>query len=117
MMGITGRFQTDAGTPRGRQFPIACGVWFTSTGRLIPLSVKWKGDDGSLHMLNGIRVLSVTDKNYCGIPSTEYDCETEYCGARIFFRLLYYAARREWKLLWPESDAENSSEASPKAIE
>ena len=103
MMGIHGRSLTDAGELRSRRVPIACGVWFTSTGRLIPLSVKWKDDEGFLRMLTGIRVVTVEDKNYCGLPSTEYECEAEYCGARVHFHLLYYAVRREWKLLWNDA--------------
>ena len=114
MMQFYSRPKTDAGVPRGRRMPIACGVWFTSTGRLIPLSVKWKDEEGFLRMLNGIRVVTVEDKNYCGIPSTEYECEAEYCGARVFFHLLYYAARREWKLLWNDGQQKDdpSSEGS-----
>ena len=107
MMGLDQRFSTDAGSPRGRQVPIACGVWFTSTGRLIPLSVKWKDADGLLHMLTNIRILTAEDRNYCGLASTEYSCESEYCGARVPFRLLYYSGRREWKLLWNDPNGRN----------
>lgn len=104
MMGITDPFVTNAGPLRERQVPIACSVWFTSNGRLIPLSIKWKDEDGMLRMLHNIRIITVSERNYCGIPSTEFACESEYCGARVPFRLLYYAARSEWKLLWHDFD-------------
>ncbi len=35
-----------AGQIRGRQQEVACECWFTSTGRLIPLMLKLKDEDG-----------------------------------------------------------------------
>lgn len=99
MMGLDNVFQTDSGSPRGSQYPIACTVWFTSTGRILPLSVKLRDSEGGFCILSNIRVLSSENKNYCGIRSVEYDCESEHRGMRIAFRLLYYVTRSEWKLL------------------
>lgn len=94
----------DAGEIKGVQEPVACGVWFTSTGRAIPKAVKFQDAEGQLHMLKEIQVLSWEEKYYCGIPSVEYECETAEGQKRIPFRLLFYPERREWKILWKERE-------------
>ncbi len=105
MMGFDEKIQkTDAGPLTGRTCPIACAVWFTSTGRIIPISIKWQDSDRSVHMLHNIHVLTVNEQNYCGIPSVEYDCEAVSHGRIFCFRLLYYVRRNEWKLWWKPTD-------------
>lgn len=90
----------DAGRIKGRQEPVACGVWFTSTGRAIPKIIKMQNGQDGYKILDTVRVISCADKYYCGIPTVEYECETENEGVSRRFSLLYYPEKREWKLLW-----------------
>ena len=55
---------------------IACGVWFTSTGAVMPKLVKYQDEEGLLHTISQIRVLTQDKKFYCGIPIQEYRCST-----------------------------------------
>ncbi len=69
-MGIGINVHTpDAGKIRGRQEPVACGVWYTSTGTAIPKLIKFQGEDGEIRTLTNLHVLSFEKKNYCGIPT------------------------------------------------
>lgn len=90
----------DAGNIKGCQKPIACGVWFTSTGTVMPKFFKFCGEDGEVRTLSGIHILCSEKKNYCGIPTLEYECSAEFEGCRYHFHLVYYIERQEWKILW-----------------
>lgn len=90
----------DAGRVKGRQEPVACGVWFTSTGRAIPKIIKMQNGQDGYYILDNIRVISFEDKYYCGIPTVEYECEAADGGFTRRFSLLYYLEKKEWKLLW-----------------
>lgn len=90
----------DAGEIKGIQEAIACGVWFTSRGRILPKSIKFEDKSGVYHTLSGIHVSSESKKFYCGIPTIEFECDTIYNDREIAFRLLYYVEENEWKILW-----------------
>lgn len=90
----------DAGNVKGRQEPVACGVWFTSTGRAIPKMIKFLDADGCEQILTSIHVQSAEHKFYCGIPSVEYVCDAIIGTRRQEFRLLFYVEEQQWKLLW-----------------
>lgn len=92
--------QTDAGEIRGCQEPIACGVWFTSTGRILPKTIKFQDEEGMLHTLSDIHVITAEEKFYCGIPTVEFECDIMLQEKRYLFRLLFYVERMEWKILW-----------------
>ena len=57
---------------------IACGVWFTSTGAVMPKLVKYQDEEGLLHTISQIRVLTQDKKFYCGIPIQEYDTVKDF---------------------------------------
>lgn len=90
----------DAGQVKGRQQPIACGVWFTSTGRAMPKMIKYLDSEGCEQILNSIHVQSAEQKFYCGIPAIEYVCDAMTGTKKQEFRLLFYIERQQWRLLW-----------------
>ena len=90
----------DEGKVRGWQEPVACYVWFTSEGKAIPKSLKYLDTEGCVQEIKGIHVISSSEKNYCGIPTVEYDCNCIIGNREYAFRLLYYLERHIWKLLW-----------------
>ena len=46
---------TNAGTVKGTQKEIACECWFTSTGKMIPLMLKVKDEDGEIRVEERLR--------------------------------------------------------------
>ena len=95
----------DAGKIRGRQEPVACGVWYTSTGTAIPKLIKFQGEDGEIRTLTNLHVLSFEKKNYCGIPTVEYECDAVVDARRYLFHLLYYVEHQKWTVLWKSSQS------------
>ena len=62
---------------------IACGVWFTSTGSVMPKLVKYQDDEGLLHTISQIHVLTQEKKYYCGIPIQEYRVQYSSGKSRV----------------------------------
>ena len=102
-MGIgTNTENPDAGEIKGRQEDIACYVWFTASGRIMPKMVKYIDREGMYQQLEHITVLHQEHKFYCGIETIEFECET-YSGNRLVtFSLHYYKERNEWKIIWKD---------------
>lgn len=90
----------DSGEIRGTQEAVACGIWFTSTGRVIPKTVKFEDDNGVYHMLQHIRVTHQEEQNYCGIPTITFKCDTIYRDRQVEFHLIFYTEQRKWVILW-----------------
>lgn len=102
-MGIgTNDTRPDEGRLRGKQESVACFVWFTSEGNVMPKMLKTRLADGTIVQISHIRVIGHRQRNYCGIPTLEYDCETEIEERISPFRLLYYPERQKWKLIWKD---------------
>lgn len=100
-MGIgTNTYDPDKGEIKGLQEAVACGVWFTAKGRVLPKALKFKDLEGVYHTLNHIHILSQKETIYCGIPAITYECDTIYHGICIPFTLLFYKEQNIWKILW-----------------
>lgn len=100
-MGIgTNTDRADRGRMLGTQIPVACSVWFTSTGRIIPKLIKYQDYDDCLHTLQEFQIIYQEEKYYCGISMIEYECEYIDSEQLYPFRLLYYIEQKEWKLWW-----------------
>lgn len=88
----------DAGDVKGTQKEIACECWFTSTGKIVPLMLKVKDEDGEIRVIRQIEVHSQERKMYAGIPSTEFDCTLTILEQTIRARLIYYQTESRWVL-------------------
>lgn len=88
----------DAGTVKGAQRDIACECWFTSSGKIIPLMLKVKDEDGEIRVIRQIEVHSQEQKMYAGIPSVEFDCTLTILEQAIPARLIYYQTESRWVL-------------------
>lgn len=86
------------GILRGTQQEIACGCWCTSTGKITPLMVKLKDEEGQIQVIRDITVHSREKKRYAGIPSTEYDCTLVVNNRRIRTWLIFYPTQGRWVL-------------------
>lgn len=100
-MGIgTNAQKPDEGELKRNLEEIACGVWFTSTGAVMPKLVKYQDEEGLLHTISQIHVLTQEKKHYCGIPIQEYRCSTVLGAQEYRFRLYYYLESNRWKISW-----------------
>ncbi len=90
--------KTDAGDVKGTQREIACECWFTSSGKVIPLMLKVKDEDGEIRVIRQIEIHSQERKLYAGIPSIEFDCTLTLLGQAIRARLIYYQTESRWVL-------------------
>lgn len=88
----------DAGPVKGAQRDIACECWFTSSGKIIPLMLKVKDEDGEIRVIRQIEVHSQEQKMYAGIPSVEFDCTLTILEQAIPARLIYYQTESRWVL-------------------
>ncbi len=90
----------DEVTIKRTQEPVACGVWFTSSGKMMPLSLKFKDSEGNMLIINNIRVIKKEKKRFCGIPTMEFWCSTLMHGREYQFRLYHYPEDGCWKIAW-----------------
>lgn len=88
--------------PRGKMYHIACKSWSTSEGKVLPLSFKFEGDDGSMIHVYNIQTHYCEDKNFSGIPSKEFGCEAIIAGLIRNFRLILYCEACKWVMLVSE---------------
>lgn len=99
---------------RGRQESVACCVWFTSHGEVMPKMIKFMGEDQELHTISRFQVILKERKHYCGIPAIEFFCRAQEWGREVFFWLFYYPERQEWKILWKKE--ENTGEIHKNGV-
>ena len=83
-------FGADAGSVRGTQKRIGCQCWFTSTGRVMPLMLKIRDENGEIQTIREITVHSQEKKRYAGVPSIEYDCTLTVRDQSVRVWLIYY---------------------------
>ena len=85
---------------RGEQFEIACECWFTCSGKTTPIMIKIEDEDGEIRTIRQIQVHSQEKKQYCGIPSEEFECTIVILGQKIPIRLIYYMTESRWVLVY-----------------
>ena len=90
-----------AGVVKGAQREIACECWCTSSGKIIPLMLKVKDEDGEIRVIRQIEIHSQEKKMYAGIPSIEFDCTLTILEQAIRARLIYYQTENRWVLNFP----------------
>ncbi len=81
---------------RGKQREIACECWFTSTGKITPLMLKIKDEEGVCQTIRPITVRSSEKKMYAGTPSVDFDCESELAGKLTRVWLIYFPNDNRW---------------------
>lgn len=96
--------RTQTAAVRGVQREIACECWFTSSGKIIPLLLKVKDEDGEIRVIRQIQVHSQEQRMYAGLPSTEFDCTLTILKQEIRAKLIYYQTECRWVLNFPQAD-------------
>jgi len=91
--------EIDSGELHGKTYNIACKAWFTASCRPRPLSFKFEGDDGVIQTVSNISIKCSEDKNYSGIPSKEYVCESIIGGLLREFKLIFFVESCKWVMI------------------
>ena len=86
------------GLLRGTQREVACECWCTSTGKITPLMIKLKDEEGQIQTIRDITVHAQTKKRYAGIPSIEYDCTLVIRDRYIRAWLIFFQTEGRWVL-------------------
>lgn len=88
--------QAETADVKGVQREIACECWFTSSGKIIPLMLKVKDEDGEIRVIRQIQVHSQEKRMYAGLSSIEFDCTLTVLKQEIRTKLIYYQTENRW---------------------
>ncbi len=83
----------------GIQREIACECWFTSTGKSIPKIIKVMDEEGILHTIRDIRLLTTEEKTYSGIQTIEHICKINFGGTIETVKLIYTKESCKWAIV------------------
>lgn len=97
--------EADEGSAKGVFREVAVACWFTSTGRAMPMMLKFQDEEGNIRQMEHLRVCSACQKRYAGIPVWEYACTTVTDGQEQPFLLQFYPERCEWRLYFRQKRA------------
>ena len=86
---------------RGKYQKVAVGCWFTASGKVIPLMVKFPDEEGHFCVLRDICVKKTEQKYYAGTLMQRYDCSVTTGQREINFILLYHPETNLWDLVLP----------------
>lgn len=87
------------GILHGIQREIACGCWFTSNGKSIPKIIKVMDEEGLLHTVPDIELLTTEEKTYCGIQTVEHLCRIALRGKIGIVKLIYTKESCKWTII------------------
>ncbi len=87
------------GILKGIQREIACECWFTSSGRSIPKIIKVMDEEGILHTIRHIELLTSEEKTYCGIQTVEHLCKILLGGRTEVVKLVYTKENCKWTIV------------------
>ncbi len=87
------------GVLKGIQREIACDCWFTSSGRSIPKVIKVMDDEGILHTIRHIELLTSEEKTYSGIQTVEHLCKIPLGGKSEVVKLVYTKENCRWTIV------------------
>lgn len=79
---------------------IACGCWYTSTGRAIPMMFKYQDEEGNIYTIRDFRITESKERNFVGIHQEDFHCELIQEGITYNFRLLNHMTKCRWTVIW-----------------
>ena len=82
------------------QREVGCECWFTSSGKIIPLMIKVKDEDGEIRVIRHIEIHSQMQRQVVGMPSVEFDCTLKVLEQDIRAKLIYYQTENRWMLVF-----------------
>ena len=91
--------KTQQAAPKGLQREIACDCWFTSKGKSIPQWIKVMDEQGMVHTIKEIEVLTTEEKAYSGIETVEHLCRICVCGRKLLVKLIFTKENCRWAIV------------------
>lgn len=91
--------KTEHGVLQGIQREIGCECWFTSKGKSIPKIIKVMDDEGMLHTIKDVQLLTVEEKNYSGIQTVEHLCRIHIGGRMETVKLVFTKESCKWTIV------------------
>ena len=91
--------KTEHGVLHGIQREIACECWFTSRGKSIPKLIKVMDEDGTLHTIREIQLLTTEEKTYSGIQTVEHFCRINLGGRMETVKLVFTKESCKWVIV------------------
>lgn len=86
---------------KGKRIKVACERWFTSEGKMTPIMVKVKNEDGEIRTFRSLVVLA-QEKLFGGCsPSMEFLCRITVHGQEREAVLRYKHGNRTWEMILP----------------
>lgn len=93
--------KTDAGVMHGIMQEVACGCWFTRSGKTLPKLIRAMDRQGQMHTIQVLEVLSSEIKRYSGIETVEHICRIVVCPPQSqFVKLIFNLESRIWKMVF-----------------
>lgn len=91
--------KTERGTLRGIQREIACECWFTSKGKTIPKIIKVMDEEGMLHTIYDVQLLTSEEKTYSGIQTVEHLCKIRLGDHMETVKLVFTKESCKWVIV------------------
>ena len=85
---------------KGQYQKVAVGCWYTSSGRSIPMMIKFEDSEGCLQEIRDIRVIKFEKKYYAGILLQRFECSSTVEDREYMFTLLYHSDSGIWDLVF-----------------
>lgn len=93
--------KTDAGDLRGISCEVACGCWFTASGKIMPQIIRALDEEGCLHTIRVLEIISTTEKNFSGIETVEAVCRIAMReNKETFVKLIFTKKTCTWRIIF-----------------
>lgn len=80
------------------RYEVACNIWFTASGKAMPLKIKYMNSTKEIKCISDIKVLNDKEQIYSGIKSHEYICKGTADNSEQCLKLIFYQDRVLWVL-------------------
>lgn len=84
---------------KGKRIGIACECWFTSEGKITPLMIKVKDEDGEIRTFRNLFIVSQEKLFGNCSPVTEFLCQLTILGQKREVILSYKHTESKWEMI------------------
>ena len=85
---------------KGQYQKVAVACWYTSSGKSIPMMIKFEDSEGCLQEIRDIHVIRSEKKHYAGILLQRFECCSTVENREYLFTLLYHPDSGIWDLVF-----------------
>lgn len=84
---------------KGKRIRIACDCWFTSDGKMTPLMIKLKDENGEIQTIRNLIVISQETLFPSCSPTTEFLCQLTMFGQKKEVVLSFNHCQCKWEMV------------------